>query len=68
MQAVRNQIADYMQTDETLHQLPAFQDQREVTLRSYPTHTWSTYLQELRKPNIIWGDELCILAASLLYC
>ena len=64
---MRNKIADFLQHDEALHQLPAFQDQRDETLRSYPHLTWSAYLQELRKPKIIWFDELCLLSASLLF-
>ena len=67
IQAVRNKIADYMRDDEILHQLPAFQEQKDETLRSYPSLTWSTYLQQLRLPKIIWGDELVLLCASLLF-
>ena len=66
MQSVRDLIATYMKTNQALHQLPAFQTQRRVTMESYPNHTWSSYLQELRKPKIIWCDELCLLAVSLM--
>ena len=55
MQEMRNKIADFMETDEVLNQLPAFQAQKIATLSRYPSHTWHTYLQELRKPKIIWG-------------
>ena len=67
MQAMRNKIADFMETDEALHWLPAFEEQKRETLRSYPSFTWETYLRELRKPRIIWADGLVLLCASLLF-
>ena len=66
MQAMRNRLADFMQTDEALNQLSAFEEQKRVTLASRKM-TWPTYLQELRKPKIIWADELVLLSASLLF-
>ena len=69
MQEVRIAIADFMEQNEALHQLPAFQEQKNDTLQDKKM-TWSVYLQELRHPQIFRdyvGDELVLLCASLMF-
>ena len=69
MQEVRITIADFMEDNEALHQLPAFQVQKNNTLQDKKL-TWSVYLQELRHPQILRdyvGDELVLLCASLMF-
>ena len=69
MQEVRNIIAAFMEHNEALHQLPAFQEQKNETLQDKKL-TWSVYLQELRQPQIMRdyvGDELVVFCASLLF-
>ena len=66
MQLVRDWIATSMEKDLEIRELSAFQMQRKVTMESYPNLSWEMYLQELRKPKVIWCDELCLLVVSLL--
>ena len=61
MQLVRDWIATSMEKDLEIRELSAFQMQRKVTMESYPNLSWEMYLQELRKPKVIWCDELCLL-------
>ena len=64
---MRNTIADFMEHDEALNQLPAFEAQKNATLHERKL-TWTAYLHLLRQPKIIWADELVLLCASLMLC
>ena len=55
-----------MEKNSEIRHLAAFKIQKKVTMESYPNLSWESYLQELRKPQVIWCDELCLLAVSLM--
>ena len=55
-----------MERNEDLHQLPAFQEQKDATLGDYPEYTFDFYCFQMRKCRVLWADGLVLLCTSLM--
>ena len=60
---LRFALAEFMETNETLHEIGTFQTQRSYTLKQKNLN-WKDYMTKMREPYE-WADELVITCMAL---